>query len=156
MQVFVMRHGEAEPKAKTDASRRLTPQGMQDVQQMIHQCHDELACVDQIWASPFIRAQQTAELVSTLLDTTVLTRPWLTPEGNPTRVMDELQAVSHDTILLVSHQPLVGTFIDSLAGLEIGRYRMGTSALACIDVSVYARACGELRWLHQAQTCFAQ
>lgn len=150
MQVFIMRHGEAEPGGDSDAGRALTPQGQQEALSVLKGSHEALTAVDVIWASPYTRAQQTALIVSELLAKPVTTQTWLTPTGDPVRVMDELGQVQN-TVLLVSHQPLVGVLVDSLAGLEPGCYRMGTSALASIETDVFAANCGQLKWLHQVE-----
>ena len=53
----------------------------------------------------------------------------------------------HQSIALVSHQPLVGTLIDDLGGFECGRYRMGTAALASLSCDPMAALCCTLDWL---------
>jgi phosphohistidine phosphatase SixA len=151
--VFIMRHGEAESVAKTDMQRELTREGREDVEQMSTSYRDELSQVDIIWASPYLRAQQTAELMSAQLltrpSTPVTTQPFLPPNGNPRDVLAELESHRDQTVLIISHQPLVGVLVEALAGLEPGRYRMGTGSLACLSTEVYAKGCCELRWLHQ-------
>ena len=144
-----MRHGEAEPNADTDAKRELTLQGRKDITQMAADYATQLSRVDAIWASPYVRAQQTAQLLSQHLSKSVITQPFLSPSGNPIDALAALEAHRHETVLVVSHQPLVGILVDGLAGLESGRYRMGTGALACLTTKVYANGCCELEWLHQ-------
>lgn len=149
MQLFIMRHGEAESRAESDMHRELTAQGKGDIAQMAETYADDLASVDIIWASPYARAQQTAQIMSTALGKPVVTQAFLPPNGNPSEVLDILQNIGEQTVLMVSHQPLVGVLVDGLAGLEPGRYRMGTGSLANIWTDVYAKGCCELRWLHQ-------
>ena len=64
MKLWVLRHGEAEPRAKTDAERRLTAHGREQV------LHSAAYLIGQplqaIVASPYVRAQQTAALVHVL------------------------------------------------------------------------------------------
>ncbi len=152
MNVFIMRHGEAESVAKTDMQRALTQEGREDIAQMSASYRDELSQVDIIWASPYLRAQQTAELMSvqrSRSSTPVITQPFLPPSGNPLDVLIELESHRNQTVLIISHQPLVGVLVDGLACLEPGRYRMGTGSLACLSTDIYANGCCELRWLHQ-------
>lgn len=144
-----MRHGEAESAAESDAQRQLTPSGREDIAQMAESYKAELSQVDVIWASPYIRAQQTAQLMSDYLSVPVITQPFLPPNGNPIDVLDALEAHRQQTVLMVSHQPLVGILVDGLAALEPGRYRMGTGSLAYISTDIYANGCCELQWLHQ-------
>ena len=149
MQLFIMRHGEAQARADNDTLRELTPEGRDDISQMAATYAGELAQVDVIWASPYVRAQQTAQLMSAQLLKPVITQTFLPPNGNPQDVLQALESHQDQTVLLVSHQPLVGILVDGMAGLEPGRYRMGTGALACLWTDVYANGCCELRWLHQ-------
>ncbi|MGH1487626.1 MAG: phosphohistidine phosphatase SixA [Cellvibrionaceae bacterium] len=150
MFVFIMRHGEAAAGADSDAARELTDSGRQDVMDMIERCQAELANIDEIWASPYVRAQQTAMIAADKLGKSLVTQNWLTPTDNTDNVLTSLRE-AEKTILLVSHQPLVGTLVDRFADLEPGRYRMGTSAIACVETEFLVYGCGELRWLHQPQ-----
>lgn len=144
-----MRHGEAEAKAETDAQRELTQQGRDDIVQMATDYAEALRQVDVIWASPYVRAQQTAQLLSQALAKPVITQSFLPPNGNPIDTLGALEMQRHETVLIVSHQPLIGILVDGLAGLEPGRYRMGTGSLACLRTQVYANGCCDLQWLHQ-------
>lgn len=149
MQAFILRHGEAQLFADTDAERALTSIGYQQTVDILTASQAELECVTGIVASPYIRAQQTAALAAELLSLPVETSPLLVPEADWMQVADLLESRTDETLLLVSHQPLVGTLVNWFCGLAPGRHIMGTSALACIDAEVVAAACGELRWLRQ-------
>ncbi len=148
MNVFIMRHGEATTFANNDRERELTEHGQDEVIGMTKRCAKDFAAVDEIWASPYIRTQQTASVVSTIIDKKIVTHGFLTPTNNPDSVLKVL-AAEDKTILIVSHQPLVGTLVDKLADLETGRYRMGTAAVANINLPFWAMGCGELSWLYQ-------
>jgi phosphohistidine phosphatase SixA len=147
--VFIMRHGEAEASADSDVKRELTPQGREDIAQMATDYESALSRVDAIWASPYIRTQQTAQLLSQHLSKPIITQPFLPPNGNPIDTLAALENHRNETVLIVSHQPLIGILVDGLAGLEPGRYRMGTGALACLATKVYANGGCNLEWLHQ-------
>lgn len=149
MKLFVMRHGTAEELADNDVQRVLSTEGKQDIRQMSSDYVQDLQSVDVIWASPYVRTQQTAIIMAETLDKPIVTQDFLPPSGNPALVLAALQEQTDKTILIVSHQPLVGILVDGLANLESGRYRMGTGALACLSTEVYANGCCELNWLHQ-------
>lgn len=109
MKLWILRHGEAETHARTDAERNLTAHGRADVlRSAAHLIGQPLSA---IIASPYVRAQQTAHLVREALgfEPDIRTVPWLTPEGNPLQVLEQLE--TDDNVLLVSHQPLVGSLI---------------------------------------------
>lgn len=112
MKLWVLRHGEAEAHARTDAERNLTEHGRGEVlRSAAHLIGQPLSA---IIASPYVRAQQTAQLVREALGFVpdIRTVPWLTPESSPLHVLQQLN--SDATVLLVSHQPLVGSLISFL------------------------------------------
>jgi len=146
-----MRHGEAVTQAESDAARNLTETGRSDVGATIDRSLQEpifVDIVDEIWCSHYVRAQQTAEIVASIIDRPVIVKEGLSPTDNPDNLLQELSE-ANKTILVVSHQPLLGTLVDRLAGLETGRYRMGTSALAALETDSMVYGCCELKWLHQ-------
>lgn len=112
MKLWILRHGEAEAHARTDAERNLTERGRAEVlRSAAHLIGQPLGA---IIASPYVRAQQTARLVREALGFVpdIRTVPWLTPEGSPEQVLAHL--VAEDNVLLVSHHPLVGNLISFL------------------------------------------
>ncbi|MBV4454679.1 MULTISPECIES: phosphohistidine phosphatase SixA [Pseudomonas] len=132
MKVWILRHGEAEGHAPTDAERNLTEHGRAEVlRSAAHLIGQPLGA---IIASPYVRAQQTAHLVREALgfDADIRTVPWLTPEGNPSQVLENLD--SDDNVLLVSHQPLVGSLISFLQhGHQRQPQPMYTASLAELE-----------------------
>ena len=148
MNAFIMRHGEATTVAATDRCRELTAYGRDQVLAMAKRCKTDFVSVAEIWTSPYVRTQQTAAIVGGAIGKQVITYDFLTPTNNPDKVLKALEH-ANKTILIISHQPLVGTLVDKLADLETGRYRMGTAAVANISLPVCAIGCGELSWLYQ-------
>ena len=148
MQLFVLRHGNAELFAASDSERELTPKGVSETRSILSAC-GSLERVTKIIASPYVRAQQTAKLVSNQLDLPVETSELLVPEARIETVVAWLEGLEGEVPLLVSHQPFVGRFVDWLADLDPGRYVMGTSALAELNVDVLARGCADLVSLKQ-------
>lgn len=152
MKVFILRHGEAEAHKTTDAARQLTPHGRADVAASVHYSLNELKSVEQIWASPLVRAQQTAAIAQGILsqyssNLTVTTSENITPEANPSDLFALLQQANSGALLLVSHQPLVSDFIDLFCGSTRGFHPMDTASLAYIECEIAATNLGELRWL---------
>jgi len=157
MQLFILRHGEAQSVAPTDAQRQLTARGRLQVEQILQASLSAMGDVNCIYASPYIRAQQTAEIASRVLRLPIVTCEQLVPDTPRSDVVQLVESLQCDpqgeggrlTPLLVSHQPLVGSFVDWLCGLEYGRSVMGTGALAAIDASVIAGDCGTLSFMRQ-------
>jgi len=156
MTIFILRHGQAEAQMTTDAARQLTDKGRSDTARIVQARLADLPLA-QIWASPLVRAQQTAEIAASYFPRLkIQTSDLLVPEANPQVLMnwlDELNAQFIGTdrsILLVSHQPLVGTLVNRLCGKSDDYYPMGTSSLAAIRAQVIAADMGDLLWLDHA------
>lgn len=112
MKLWILRHGEAEAHAASDAERNLTEHGRGEV--LRSAAHLIGQPISAIIASPYVRAQQTAQLVREALgfEPQIHTVPWLTPDSSPLQVLEKLD--TDDDVLLVSHQPLVGSLISFL------------------------------------------
>ncbi|RFD27384.1 phosphohistidine phosphatase SixA [Pseudomonas sp. GL93] len=132
MKVWILRHGEAQAHAPTDAERNLTEHGRAEVvRSAAHLIGQPLGA---IIASPYVRAQQTAQLVRDVLgfQPEIRTVPWLTPDGDVQRVLEKLD--TDDDVLLVSHQPLVGSLISFLQhGHQRQPEPMYTASLAQLE-----------------------
>lgn len=110
MKLWLLRHGEAEPRARTDAERNLTENGRLEVERSVAYLQNQP--LQAILVSPYQRAQQTAETVRQVLGFSGLveTVPWLTPESDPGDAMLYLDRRTEQNLLLVTHQPFVGVF----------------------------------------------
>ncbi|MDF0733226.1 phosphohistidine phosphatase SixA [Pseudomonas entomophila] len=151
MKLWVLRHGEAEPRANTDAERRLTAHGREQVlRSAAHLLGQPLQA---IIASPYVRAQQTAALVHKALGfpEPLRTVPWLTPDSDVRQVIGEIERLGLEQVLLVSHQPLVGALV---ASLEQGSAQhpapMSTASLAQLEGDWPLAGLMALRALHHA------
>lgn len=152
MQLFILRHGQAEMQRTTDEARQLTAKGRNDVALSIAHSLKDLMGVNQLWASPLVRAQQTATIARDLLadagvQLSIHTTDLLTPEANCSALFEALQNSRANSILLASHMPLVGNLLDVLCGTKSGFHSMNTSSLACVDCEIAAPGLGTLRWL---------
>jgi phosphohistidine phosphatase len=110
--LWLLRHGEAEPRARSDAERALTERGRKEVRKSAeHLRGRELA---HILVSPYLRAQQTAELVREALGLALplTTVDWATPDDSPRMAVNRFEQYPGEC-LLVSHNPLLG----NLSGL---------------------------------------
>jgi len=155
MQLFILRHGQAEIQKTTDEVRNLTLTGRHEVSATVLRSLQDLQTVQQVWVSPLVRAQQTAKIACDILTQhavtfSVRTTELLIPEAKPSLLFDALQSVQVESILWVSHQPLVGQFIDLFCDTYPGFHEMNTSSLACIDYQIAAAKLGALRWLRHA------
>ena len=155
MLLFILRHGHAEAQADTDALRPLSAAGREELALNLSRCQTELASIEEVLVSPLLRAKQTYELACAYLpEVPMRTSDLLKPGGNPHVLVEHLaerQQAGIQSILLVSHLPLVGSVIDSLCGSEPGRYRMSTASLACLRCEPVAAGFASLESLYHAR-----
>lgn len=158
MTIFILRHGQAEAQITTDDVRRLTDKGRTDTDKVVQARVADMASVSAIWASPLVRAQQTATIAANYFpQLTIQTTDLLIPEANPLALMEWLETINAEqlqaankSILLVSHQPLVGLLVNKLCNKPNDYYPIGTSSLAAIQAPVIAVGMGDLLWLDHA------
>lgn len=134
MKIWLLRHGEAEPRARTDAQRCLTEAGRNEVRRSA--AHLVGKPLQTILASPYLRAQQSAELVREVLGFggAVETVPWLTPDSDVDAAMLYLSRRSESDLLLVTHQPFVGALGGWLvSGQRDDSLPMSTASLAELE-----------------------
>lgn len=152
MHLFVLRHGHAEAEAPTDKQRPLSLEGNHEVKTIVARCAGELEKVELVFVSPYLRAQETFQAAREVLPTLYKEDlNLIVPGGDAQRAIDFLaeRQASDDlsAVLLITHQPFAGTFVDKLCDLEAGAYRIGTAGLAAIDADPVAAGLGVLRWL---------
>ena len=120
MQIYIMRHGQAEMMAYSDAERNLTDIGRQESELMAKYLVEQDVSLDAVLVSPYVRAQQTWQTVSSFFEgvSNIQTLPCLTPSGSARTAVDELLALKAQgfkSVLIVSHLPLVGYIVGELA-----------------------------------------
>lgn len=152
MQLYILRHGQAEQEITTDDARNLTARGRTDVAAIIKSAASDLKSVQEIWVSSFVRAQQTAQIAYSFLtqqgaNVLLKTTDLLIPEADPYEFFNTLQDTQMESILMVSHQPFVGQTIDLLCDSYEGLHAMHPGSLACVDCEIVAVKMGKLRWL---------
>lgn len=108
MNFFLMRHGEAELFASSDVSRELTVQGKRRLQVRLNALSRQLEIADCIIHSPYIRAQQTAELVNLELGGLELfSSKYWTPDSDVAQALTSLEPFSDRCPIIVTHMPLI-------------------------------------------------
>lgn len=146
MRIWVLRHGEAERETRHDPDRVLTERGRDDAKAAGVFLSSLSPAALQIYASPYTRAQQTAQAAAqAFADRRIVTVDWLRPDNDPKAVMQSLAQLSAKEILLVSHQPLVSALLGALIS---GDYRAGppmdTASLAEVEMDVVGAGCATL------------
>lgn len=145
IRLWVLRHGQAEPRAASDAERALTERGYADAKAVAAWLEQQSQRPQRILASPYRRAQQTATAVAEALKVNVTTVPEPVPDAAPAAIADWL-GQQGDSLLLVSHQPLLSALVGWLVA---GRTQAGppleTASLVCMEGDICAPGCMTLR-----------
>lgn len=141
MQLFIMRHGQAHQYGAADAERELTEQGFLEASVMAKWLKSSGIIIDQLYVSPFTRAQQTATTVykDAGLSCASKTLDFITPSGSAMAVHDYIDGVvsmeKFDAALIVSHMPLVSYLVEQLTHDKQSPI-FQTAAIAHIDYDV--------------------
>ena len=146
MRLLIFRHGDA-ALGGPDESRQLSAYGREQVFQQVLRHYQEISAVDVVLSSPYVRAAQTAEIVTQA--TAVKSIEWcdhLVPQGSLRCVEALLQERQTSNVLLVSHLPLVGLLIDYFTGETASA--MGTASLASLSMDYPAQGMATLHWNH--------
>ncbi len=150
MNIYIMRHGEAEARAPADHLRELTARGISQVEWMCEHIQ-ALSTVDRIICSPYIRAKQTAALVANYIQKGAETCDLITPSSEPELAVDFLykENTKHpsNSMLLVSHMPFVAGLVQTLASEDPGQIFMPTASVAQMSTEVLAKHCCEFHWI---------
>lgn len=134
--LWIVRHGEAQSHAASDAQRPLTSRGQADALRVGEVLAEQLDSIDQVRVSPYLRAQQTAiAMMRSITATRCDDWELLVPESDPQQLLEQLADSQVESLLLVSHQPLVSHLVSLLAGCDSGHHgvSMAPASIACLE-----------------------
>lgn len=149
MQLIVMRHGEAEGfTVNGDAQRNLTHFGNHQALVAGRVLSDNGVDIQELWVSPYNRAQQTAAgVLSSLTIPQQKTLPYLTPESSVSQVLDQIAQSAVQKLMIISHQPLVGDLIASLSGVQRhAAPAMATASMVLLEAEQALAGCFDIVW----------
>jgi len=149
VRLLLMRHGEAGFDAPSDFDRVLTPRGRVSIGSLINANIELFQQVEVVVHSPYVRAQQTAQLVmgSAGHDIEPVVSGDFTPDSDLTAAMAALEAYQDcSSLLLVTHQPLIGRLASLLIEGD-ARYPepMAPGDVLAIDFEIVVAGCGLLQ-----------
>jgi phosphohistidine phosphatase len=147
MQLYLLRHGDA-VEGCSDQHRQLSAYGREQVECIAFRHGVESEAIEQVLSSPYARAVETAKIFTCTakLEYGIDYLDDLRPEGDLRAIEAFLQRTHAETLLMVSHLPLVGLLIEYLTG-ERGT-RMGTANLASLSMKFPAQGNAILNWIH--------
>ncbi len=152
LELYLVRHGIAAARGDSypdDSKRPLTSAGIKRIEQEARALDALDIGFDHIIASPLLRTKQTADVLSTCLESkpSVTTSDSLAPAGTPAAVFQELaKHMRKGRIALVGHEPNIGEFAARLIGARAPlEFKKG--GICRIDFDVFPpKGAGQLRW----------
>ncbi len=139
MWVHLLRHGIAidptDPACPTDPERFLTDKGKARVRLAARGLRALGIAPEVVIASPYVRAQQTAEIAREELgDIEFVTSALLVPMAEPSRIVDVLRARAEQNILCVGHLPNLDLVTAYLVGADDPITSLKKAGCASIEI----------------------
>jgi phosphohistidine phosphatase len=118
MEIYILRHGIAVERGtkgyKNDSDRPLTKEGAEKMEQIAKTLQAMEVQFDLILSSPYVRAQQTAQIVGDELGEEVTFTDFLIPGANGLELIGEINDEKPQRVLLVGHEPDLSQLISVL------------------------------------------
>lgn len=144
MKLYFMRHGDAVDIAESDAARPLSDLGQLEVRQISTALQRINVAPTHLFASPRIRAQQTAHIVAEILGGEVETHEALNYQFNINLLAGLVSDLPQDAaVYMVGHNPSISEVVKAACGANIA---MKTAAVAYVKVYAPTVQGGELKW----------
>ena len=115
--IVLMRHGEAEPYSGQDSLRPLAERGQEQASLTGRWLREQNLPVSHIVASPYLRAQQSAQCVADSLELDVITVRDITPDTSEAAA--EAALAEHMGAVVCFHQPILGRLLYRWTGQRV-------------------------------------
>ena len=152
MLLYIVRHAPAgepdEHNYPDDSLRPITDKGAKRFRRLVRLLAAEGLDPGRIATSPFLRCQQTAEILSAETprnaDLTVLDE--LAPGAELAPLLTWAQHHITEDVALVGHAPDVAHWTEQLLGAEVGSIEFSKGAIAAINIDIQSSSRGQLLW----------
>jgi len=118
MDLWLLRHAAAQERSESgrDEDRELTPDGVKRAERVARGLAALEPAIEAVWTSPYRRARQTAEAAARELGLTRSLKEMraLEPHRAPREILEELEGEDLAGVLLVGHEPHLGSLLGSL------------------------------------------
>ncbi len=148
MDLFLLRHADANTEAASDDGRKLSDKGEGQAKKVARFIEAQHLEPDLILTSPVRRAQQTAEVIATHLRAELVTVRWAACGMHPEAALDELRAyVKFDRVILVGHEPDFSQLAAHLLGLrDPTQIRIRKASLTFLELAALTPGAARLQW----------
>lgn len=137
MLLWLIRHGECELTAASDAERRLTAEGRADVAKVAARVQAaRRPAPELVFTSPLQRARQSAEIFNAYWGRELRIAEFLQPHVEPSKVLLALRPQGNRDVALFGHMPNLGLLLATLIwGLPPREAVVPRGAAALLDLS---------------------
>lgn len=155
MELYFLRHGEAEPPApgSADDARQLTERGRQDTRLVAQALQRAGVRPEVILTSPLLRARQTGEALEEVFGGSARVEERLRSGCTLGDIQEVLADRPEARFILVGHEPDVSRMVGRLIG--DARVKMQTSCVARVEAEQVEPGGGTLIWLLSPQVAGA-
>ncbi|HZC58888.1 MAG TPA: phosphohistidine phosphatase SixA [Chthoniobacterales bacterium] len=150
MQLFLLRHAEAESHSENDEERALTDKGRRQAANIGRFCAAHDIAPDVILSSPLVRARETAEAVAHELGMPkrVQIEEFLGVGMTPESSVSGLEKYSgRESVMLVGHEPDFSRLAGALIGGHRGSVRFRKATLLSISLQNLKPGAGTIEFL---------
>lgn len=121
MELYLLRHADADTLADTDDERALSEKGEAQAKKVARFCDANGFTGMRIFASPLRRTQQTGAIVAKHLRAEMRTAPWLAAGMRPAVALEHLlEYAAENSVMLVGHEPDFSALAAHLLGMSSG------------------------------------
>lgn len=119
MDLYLLRHADANTVATTDDARPLSEKGISQAKKVGRFCKDHNVKPEIILTSPVLRAAETAEIVAEIIKGELMVEPWLACGMQPETALEELRGYERfESVMIVGHQPDFSLLAAHILGLQ--------------------------------------
>lgn len=138
MKIYILRHGIAldrnDPNVSSDANRPLIPIGIEKIKKISKFIKKQKISFDLIFSSPYLRAKETAEIVSEKLKIEIQETELLIPSGSFEKLVERINSRELESVLLVGHEPFLSSFLSFLlTGNENLNLELKKGGFCCVE-----------------------
>ena len=124
MELYLLRHADADTFAETDEARPLSDKGAAQAKKVARFCEAHDFDKVRVLTSPVLRAHQTTEIVAKYLRLEVTVAPWLACGMRPQSALEHLLEYANErAVMIVGHEPdfsaLAAHLLAMPSGLQI-------------------------------------
>ena len=150
MELYLLRHAEAEDDPSNDEQRALTTKGEKQAKSVGKFCQNHSIIPEMILSSPLRRAQETAQVFARELDLpkVVQLEEFLRPGMTAERAFSGLEKyLEKASILLVGHEPDFSKLAGSLVGTQAENIHFRKATLMSVNLPEMKSGAGTIEFL---------